>query len=121
MKKYFIQEIDDENWTCGLLTNNLQKDFIDRHGVKWHEEFEEGDTLGLEPTISDVEVTHSNSEVWIYELNENEKRQELIAHFNFMRENYEEELQEFIYDNYRKIEMENESTKSILRFKDYNK
>ena len=75
----------------------------------------------MEPTISDVEVTNSNSEVWIYELNENEKRQKLIAHFNFMRDKAGEELEEFIYDNYHRIEMENESHKSILRFKDYNK
>jgi len=119
MKKYFINRVNDEGFSTGVLTNNLTRDFIKFYDITWHEEFEEDDRLGQNPTISDLNIGKENAEVWIYEIDPKRDIQSLLGHFNFFK-NCESDLIEFIQDNFRRLEMEeiDESIK-IHRFRDY--
>lgn len=119
MKKYFINRVNDEGFSTGIMTNNLTRDFIKFYDITWYEEFEEGDRLGKNPIISDVNIGKDNAEVWIYELDVKKDIQVLLGHFNFFK-NCESDLVDFIQDNYRRLEMEeiDESIK-IKRFVDY--
>jgi hypothetical protein len=122
MKKYFINRVNDEGFgvfSTGILTNNLTRDFIKFYDITWHEEFEEDDRLGENPTISDLNIGKENAEVWIYEIDPKRDIQSLLGHFNFFK-NCESDLIEFIQDNFRRLEMEeiDESIK-IHRFRDY--
>ena len=103
-----------------LRTNiNLMRDFIKHYDITWEEEFEEDDRLGENPIITGLEIGCNNAEVWIYEIDPTKDRQVLLGHFNFFRD-CEDEVLDFIQDNYRRLEMEeiDESIK-IHRFNDY--
>ena len=119
MKKYFIHEVDDEGWSGGTMTNNLMKDFIKIYDITWEEEFEEDDRLGENPIITDLNIGCQNAEVWLYEIDPTKEKQHLLGHFNFFKD-CEDEILDFIQENYRRLEMEeiDESIK-IHRFNDY--
>ena len=119
MKKYFIHKVDDEGWSSGIWTSNLMRDFIKHYDITWEEEFEEDDRLGENPIITGLEIGCDNAEVWIYEIDSTKNKQDLLGHFNFFRD-CEDEVLDFIQDNYRRLEMEeiDESIK-IHRFNDY--
>ncbi len=122
MFKYFIHSEDDENWVGGIMTNNLQKDFIEKYRITFDEEFEDDDLLGIDPIISNVEIGNPNSDVniYIYKIDTNTQRQQLIGQFNFF-EKCEGDVQEFITDYSREIEMNVDESLTIKRFKDYDK
>lgn len=117
MKKYFIRE-EDYNNSIGILTNNLHKDFILRQGIKWDEEFEEDDLIGQNPIITGVSYDSNCEKVSIYKIDEYSKFQHEIAEFNFNIANLQDEIAEFIQENYREITM-SELDESIIKFKDY--
>ncbi len=116
MKKYFIHEEADYA-NIGILTNNLHKDFILRHGIKWKEKFEKDDYIGINPTISDVSYETNSIKLSIYKIKESDRIQYEIAEFNFHCDIHNE-IAEFIQENYRDITM-NEFDESIKKFKDY--
>lgn len=117
MKKYFICEEGDYN-NIGILTDNLHKDFILRHGIKWEEEFEEDDLIGQNPIITGVSYDSNYVKLSIYKIDEYSKFQHEIAEFNFHITNIQDEIAEFIQENYREITM-SELDESIIKFKDY--
>ena len=117
MKKYFIHIQTDENYSSGKLTNNLKSDFIDKYKITWHEEYEDGDDVGLNPIIEDVRYAGNYDEIFIFELDDKKDRQLLIGHFKLWMDCYDE-LLDFIEEYHRQIEFPIDD-EPIKKFKEF--
>jgi hypothetical protein len=115
MKTYFIVQIDDMG-VSGKISQDLVKDFIKPYGITYSEDYKDDDTFGMDPIISDISFSKSDSQVYIFEMSSDKGYQNLIGQFNFYSDP-EEDIHCFLNDNWRHIII-NESM--VKRFRDFN-
>lgn len=120
MKTYFIVENNAEGYKSGRISYSLEKTLEDI-GVEYTEEFEDDDKFGMNtPSIEISRLPKEDKEILIFKIDLSKKGyQELIAQFNFFYE-CEDDVQDFIQDNYRDIITSVHESTGIKKFKDFN-
>lgn len=119
MENYFIVDTNEEGWTMGKVTNNLHRDFIDYYGITFDTEpsTKRYDT----PIISNVKVKKINRVCLIFDMSNLESKiKPILGEFNFFTENYYDDLQDFLTENWREIELSIDESISVKKFKDFN-
>jgi hypothetical protein len=126
MKQFFIVDVTDSGmgiFPLGFMTNNLHRDFIERYEITFDQEggsFEK-------PTISNVEVGKTERAVYIFDMMDISTspgidRPNMIGNFDFYcsRQDYEDEVADFLMDYWDYIELNIDESNSVKKFKDFN-
>jgi len=120
MYNYFIIDINEEGWTMGKVTNNLQKDFIEYYDITFDTESSKN-RYGA-PNISNVQVGKANRVCVIFDMsNPESKIKPKLGEFNFFTEDYYDDLEDFLMENWRDIELNIDESVSIKKFKDFDR
>lgn len=119
MDNYFIVDTNEEGWTMGKVTNNLHKDFVEYYGITF--DTESGKNRYDTPVISNVQVARANRVCVIFDMsNPESKIKPILGEFNFFTENYYDDLEDFLMENWREIELGIDESVSVKKFKDFN-
>jgi hypothetical protein len=123
MKRYFIVEIgEDFGGALGFSTDNLHKDFIQRYKITF--DISEDENPFDIPYIQNLEVGVGNRVIIIFDTNQGPQRPGIdiksnIGEFNLFTEDFYDDLQDFIQENWREIEMSMDESISVKKFKDF--
>lgn len=111
MKKYAIWENDENSSSSLILTDNLQKDFIEFYQIEWDEDFSSGKRI---PDISGVRRRPGAYEyvVCVFTIDPNTSKTNNILECNFFQDGWwQDEVEGFIREHW--IELSRQTLESV--------
>jgi len=123
LKKFFIVDVNEEGSAYGVMTNNLNKDFIQRYEITWTERENDGNPFST-PQIDDLQVGKTNRMIYIFSMMEGPMRTDMdirsnIGEFNLFSSGYNDDIIDFIQQNWKIIEDGIDESNSVKKFKDF--
>jgi hypothetical protein len=123
LKKFFIVDVNEEGSAYGVMTNNLHKDFIQRYEITWTERENDGNPFSI-PQIDDLQVGKTNRMIYIFSMMEGPMRKDVdirsnIGEFNLFSNGYNDDIIDFIQQNWKIIEDGIDESNSVKKFKDF--
>jgi hypothetical protein len=125
LKKFFIVDVDEQGSAYGVMTNNLDKDFIEKYEITWteYENKERNDPFGP-PEIEEIEVGKTDRMIYIFSMKEGPMRKDEdirsnVGAFNLFTEDYHDYLIDFIQEYWIDIENGIDESNSVKKFKDF--
>jgi len=107
------------------MTNNLDKDFIEKYEITWseYENKEKNDPFGP-PEIEEVKVGRTDRVIYIFSMMEGPMRNDIdirsnVGEFNLFTDDYHDNLIDFIQEYWRNIESGIDESNSVKKFKDF--
>ena len=122
LKKFFIVDVDEQGIAYGVMTNNLHKDFIEKYKITWSED-KDKDHFGP-PVIDSIEVGKTNRMIYIFSMMEGPMRTDMdirsnIGEFDLFSNGYNDDIIDFIQQNWKIIEDGIDESNSVKKFKDF--
>lgn len=111
MKKYAIWENDENSSSSLILTDNLQKDFIEFYQIEWDEDFSSGKRI---PDISGVKRRPGAYEyvVCVFRIDPNTSKTNNILECNLFREyGWQDDIENFVREHW--IELSRQTLESV--------